>query len=194
MGRKIILASQSLRRQSILTEAGISFEVVVSHAKEEYPSSLSPQEVSVFIATHKAYTTQQLLLEENRGDAGSVILAADTIVYAPPEILGKPKDRADAIHMLEKLSNRTHQVITGVVLLYDDNIKTFCATTEVSFLPLTTEQISYYVDNYQPYDKSGSYGVQEWIGMVGIASIKGDYYNIMGLPISLIYPTIKLLL
>lgn len=174
----IILASQSPRRKQLLEWAEIQFEVIVSQVEETFPPELSPSEIPVFIASKKAKAVQL------RSSADSIILAADTIVLLNDHILGKPVHREEAISMLMALSGSTHQVITGVVLLKGGKEVSFYDITEVTFYALTLSQIEFYVDQYKPYDKAGSYAIQEWIGVVGIQSVKGDFYNVMGLPIS----------
>lgn len=176
----IILASQSPRRKMLLEWAEISFEVIVQATNESFPASMAMEEVPVHIARNKAKVIrEQLSVDDQRW-----ILAADTIVVLNNEVIGKPVDRNDAIQILQRLSGQTHRVITGVVLMKGEVEHAFSDVTEVVFHPLTKEQISFYVDKYQPYDKAGAYAIQEWIGVVGIHSIKGDFYNVMGLPVS----------
>jgi septum formation protein len=142
------------------------------------------QEVPVHIAQKKAIAVQEKIKLEFPNHQGKWIIAADTIVVLENEIIGKPNDRADAINILQKLSGKTHRVITGVFLINDIESRNFSETTLVHFHPLTLSQIEYYVDQYQPYDKAGAYGIQDWIGVVGIQGIEGDFYNVMGLPVS----------
>lgn len=177
--KKIILASGSPRRKELLQMAGVSFEVKTIPTEETYPTGLSPSEITIHIAREKALAVRDSI--SDIGDA--IIIAADTIVVLGSEILGKPKDHEDAIKMLQKLSGRTHKVITGVVILSYTEIS-FSTCTEVTFLNLSLEQITWYVDQYHPFDKAGAYAIQEWIGLVGIKSINGDYYNVVGLPVS----------
>lgn len=180
MTRPIILASQSPRRKMLLEWAEIPFEVMVQPTDETFPVSLSMEEVPIHIARNKAKVIgEQLDANDQRW-----ILAADTIVVLNEEVIGKPVDRNDAIEILKKLSGQTHRVITGVVLMKGAEEHAFADITEVVFHALTEEQIRFYVDKYQPYDKAGAYAIQEWIGVVGIHSIKGDFYNVMGLPVS----------
>ena len=178
--KKIILASGSPRRKQLLELAGIPFEVVVSNIDESFPSDMDALLVAQYIAEKKALSVQKQL---TNGDAYTII-AADTVVVLNHEFLGKPVDRHDAIHILSKLSGKVHQVITGVCILSGSHKNVFEVKTEVEFFPLTKNKIEYYVDTYKPYDKAGAYAIQEWIGAVGIKSIKGDFYNVMGLPIS----------
>jgi len=181
----IILASQSPRRKMLLEWAEVPFEVIVKSTDESFPAELSVEEVPVFIAKEKALTVKKYVQEAYHGEyANKTILAADTVVVLNTEIIGKPNDRDHAIEILKKLSGQTHQVITGVVILSGEATISFADITEVQFHPLTEEQVTFYVDKYQPYDKAGAYAIQEWIGVVGIQSIKGDFYNVMGLPVS----------
>jgi septum formation protein len=179
-----ILASQSPRRKQLLAWADIEFDVIVSEAEEDFPSYMDVQEVPVHIAQKKAIAVQEKIKLEFPIHQGKWIIAADTIVVLENEIIGKPTDRADAINILQKLSGKTHRVITGVFLINDVESRNFSETTLVHFHPLTLAQIEYYVDQYQPYDKAGAYGIQDWIGVVGIQGIEGDFYNVMGLPVS----------
>lgn len=177
-GQPVVLASQSPRRRQLLEQAGIPFEVKVVETAETFPPGMSVEEVPVHIARQKAAAVSPLCREDE------IIIAADTIVVLDDHIIGKPKDRADAIRILTALSGRTHRVITGVVITRQGKDLAFSKNTEVHFKPLTEEQIVYYIDHYQPFDKAGAYAIQEWIGAVGIDSINGCFYNVMGLPIS----------
>lgn len=179
-----ILASQSPRRKQLLAWADIEFDIIVSAAEEDFPAEMDVQEVPVYIAQKKAIAVQEKIKLEFPIHQGKWIIAADTIVVLDNEIIGKPMDRADAIAILQKLSGKTHCVITGVYLINDTETRNFSETTLVHFHPLTLSQIEYYVDQYQPYDKAGAYGIQDWIGVVGIQGIEGDFYNVMGLPVS----------
>ena len=176
--QKIILASQSPRRKQLLEWAEVPFEVLVKETDESYPQGLTADNIAIHIARNKA------LAVKNSNDINIPILAADTIVVLKNEIIGKPKDREDAIAILSRLSGQLHRVITGVVILSGDKEIAFADTTEVVFHLLTKEQIEFYVDKYKPYDKAGAYAIQEWIGVVGIKSVNGDFYNVMGLPVS----------
>lgn len=175
---RIILASASPRRHQLLQWAEVPYDVLVKETDEMYPAHLPVPEVPVYIARNKALAVQQELSHER------VILAADTVVVLDDRIIGKPRNRDEAIETLQQLSGRIHQVITGVVLLRGDESLTFSDTTFVHFHPLTYDQIVYYVDHYRPYDKAGAYAIQEWIGVVGIKRVEGDFYNVMGLPVS----------
>jgi septum formation protein len=178
----IILASGSPRRKQLLELAEIAFEVIVSDVDESFPTGLSSSETAMHIAENKALAVQSLLFQHN-GHAQTII-AADTVVVLKNEIIGKPKDRTDAIAILSNLSGKTHKVITGVCILSAEKKIKFAEETEVEFHPLSISKIEYYVDHYKPYDKAGAYAIQEWIGAIGIKSIKGDFYNVMGLPVS----------
>ena len=175
---KIILASQSPRRKQLLEWAEVPFEVVVQDSDEHFPPGLNPEEVAIYIARNKALAVQQ------KRNNCEIILAADTIVVLNDHIIGKPVHREEAITILMALSGEKHQVITGVVIRKGDEEISFADTTEVEFYDLTTGQIDYYVNNYKPYDKAGAYAIQEWIGVTGIKSVHGDFYNVMGLPVS----------
>ena len=175
---KIILASQSPRRKQLLEWAEIHFEVLVKETEEIFPESLPISEVPVYIARQKA------LAIKNEANAHRIILAADTVVVLNNQIIGKPKDRKDALQILSALSGNHHQVITGVVIMKGGKEIAFSQNTDVKFHHLTGDQLSFYVDKYKPYDKAGAYAIQEWIGVVGIETINGDFYNVMGLPVS----------
>jgi len=174
---KYILASASPRRKQLLEWAEIEFDIVIADTDESYPSHLLPQEVAIHIAQQKASAVKEKI------DTDSTIIAADTIVVLNNEIIGKPKDRQDAITILSKLSGQVHEVITGVNIASKSEIS-FADVTEVEFHHLSQEQIEFYIDKYKPYDKAGAYAIQEWIGVIGIKRINGDFYNVMGLPVS----------
>ena len=182
---KIILASQSPRRKQLLEWAEVPFEVNVKETDERFPPGLKPDEVAIFIARNKALAVQK---ERNSDE---IILAADTIVVLNESIIGKPVHREEAISILLALSGEIHRVITGVVIRKGDNEISFADTTEVEFHDLSEKQIEFYVDKYKPYDKAGAYAIQEWIGVVGIKSVKGDFYNVMGLPVSRVLRELK---
>jgi septum formation protein len=186
-----ILASQSPRRKTLLEWAEIPFEIIVSDTDEFYPTNLAIEEVPVFIAKNKALAVKEIILSTKPALANGCIIAADTVVVLDQKIIGKPSNRAQAIESLLALSGQTHQVITGVVLLYQGQEISFSETTLVEFHTLTIEQIEFYVDKYKPYDKAGGYAIQEWIGVVGIKKITGDFYNVMGLPVSTLVQKIK---
>ena len=181
--KKIILASQSPRRKQLLEWAEVPFEIVVKETDETYPPDLTIDQVPVYIARNKARAVREELLM--KGSSVGTILAADTIVVLGDKIIGKPQNRDHAIEILTSLSGNTHQVITGVVIQHDErNESAFYDITEVDFHELSDEQIAFYVDKFKPYDKAGAYAIQEWIGVTGIRSIRGDFYNVMGLPVS----------
>jgi septum formation protein len=186
-----ILASQSPRRKTLLEWAEIPFEIIVSAIDESYPASLAIEEVPVYIAKNKALAVKDIVLSTKPALVNWCIIAADTVVVLDQKIIGKPNNRAQAIESLLALSGQTHKVITGVVLLYQGQEISFSETTLVEFHTLTIEQIQFYVDKYQPYDKAGGYAIQEWIGVVGIKKITGDFYNVMGLPVSKLVQKIK---
>ena len=178
----IILASQSPRRKLLLEWAEVSFDIVVVPTAETIPAGVPVEEVPQQIAKEKALAVVEQLKKTGRQDA--IILAADTVVVLDNKIIGKPADRDAAVQTLQELSGRTHKVITGVCLYKAGKEICFAEQTLVSFYELSQEQIAFYVDQYKPYDKAGAYAIQEWIGVVGIQSIEGDFYNVMGLPVS----------
>ncbi len=182
--RKIILASKSPRRSQLLHWAEIDFEVVTADTDEDYPPEFLPAEIAIHIASNKAKDVKRKLSMPVHNENGYPILAADTIVVLDNKIIGKPSEREDAIQTLSMLSGRKHLVITGICILSGENKIVFAEETVVEFNSLTKEQIQHYVDNYKPYDKAGAYAIQEWIGVTGIKSINGDFYNVMGLPVS----------
>ena len=179
---KLILASNSPRRKELLAGLGVPFEVrVLQDIDEHYPESLPVNEVARYIAKEKADAYRRIVAPDE------LIITADTVVIVGDEILGKPIDEADAVRMLKLLSGRTHQVTTGVCLLTAEKERCFDVTTDVTFKALTDEEIHYYVDRYRPFDKAGAYGIQEWIGYIGVTGLNGSYYNVMGLPVQRIY-------
>jgi septum formation protein len=183
--QKIILASQSPRRKALLELAGLQFEIVAKGTDETFPPDMPTEEVPIYLARAKAHNVNKYLDSAYHAQHSTkTILAADTIVVLDETVINKPENRAEAIAMLSSLSGRKHRVITGVVLLDDDGETSFHDITEVEFHPLSIEQIEFYVDKCSPFDKAGAYAIQEWIGAVGIKSINGDFYNVMGLPIS----------
>jgi septum formation protein len=181
----IILASQSPRRKTLLEWAEVPFTVVAKSTDESYPDSMPVEEVPIHIARGKANAVNTFLDEAyHQQHSNNTIVAADTIVVLNNTIINKPQTRQDAIDMLTALAGNKHKVITGVVILTDHSEESFAEITEVEFYPVTQSQIEYYVDKYKPFDKAGAYAIQEWIGVVGVKSINGDFYNVMGLPIS----------
>jgi septum formation protein len=177
---KLILASKSPRRQELLRLMDIDFRIVLKEVDESYPADLKPEEVAVYIAEKKAKA-----FDESVGD--EIVLTADTIVCVNNQILGKPENAGQAIEMLQTLSGRMHYVITGVCLLYKHVYHSFYDVSEVYFGELTDEEIDDYVHKYQPFDKAGSYGIQERIGLIGIERINGSYTNVVGLPTEKLY-------
>lgn len=174
---KIILASKSPRRRQLLEMAEIDFDIISLDTDESYPPDLPIAQIPAFIAQHKA-----LPIAAQYPDR--LVLSADTIVVLENKIIGKPKDRQDAIDILKQLSGRTHEVITGVWMQHNGISRSFSDRTQVEFHSISTEQIEFYVDKYQPFDKAGAYAIQEWIGAIAIKRIEGCFYNVMGLPIS----------
>ena len=172
---EIILASGSPRRRDLLSGAGYHFEIRVPDVDETPPTGMPVEEVPEFLARKKATAVD--------ASEEAIIIAADTVVLLDGDILGKPTDAEDAVQMLHRLSGRTHTVVSGVCIRRGEALESFSLSTDVVFRPLTDEQIRYYVEHYKPLDKAGSYAIQEWIGFVGIEGIRGDYYNVMGLPI-----------
>lgn len=188
--QRVVLASQSPRRKQLLEWAEIPFDVIVRSTDESFPPDLPIEAVPVHIAREKALAVQRcdeyLKYKDN-----ATIIAADTVVVLDNTIIGKPKDREDAIDILSSLSGKRHQVITGVVILHEGDETAFADITEVWFHPITTSEIAFYVDKYRPYDKAGAYAIQEWIGVTGIKRINGDFYNVMGLPVSRVVQALK---
>ena len=183
----IILASNSPRRRQLLSGLDIDFEVkVLPDIEENYPDNLATPDIPVYIATEKAAAYKDLMSEHD------LIITADTVVVLGDEVLGKPVSLDDAKRMLRELSGQTHQVITGVCLMTRQRQRSFAVTTDVTFKALTEAEISYYVEKYQPLDKAGAYGIQEWIGYIGVTSLSGSYFNVMGLPVQRIYNELKL--
>jgi septum formation protein len=188
---RFILASQSPRRQDLLKSVGLDFEIIISSSDEKYPNTLPIQEVPAFIAKNKAKAVAEILASNESFNNNTCIIAADTVVILENTIMGKPLDKNDAILSLKKLSGKTHEVITGVCVAYQQEIILFSETTKVKFHSLTDDQILYYVEHCKPYDKAGGYAIQEWIGLIGIDRIEGDFYNVMGLPVSKLMQKLK---
>lgn len=174
-----ILASKSPRRHELLQALGYTFEVVDLDADESFPESTPVEEIAALISQKKALAFS--------GDLHVPVITADTIVVLGEEVLGKPKDREEAFLMLQKLSNNTHQVYTAVTIRSSEKIQTFTDRTDVTFRAVTDEEIAYYIDTFKPYDKAGSYGVQDWWGMAVVSSLNGSYTNVMGLPTEKLY-------
>ena len=185
-GYKVILASNSPRRKELLGGLGIPFDVrTLQDIAESYPDSLLGEEIPMFISGKKAEAYKQAMADDE------MIITADTIVYDHGQVLGKPKDREEAICMLRQLSGHAHEVITGVSIVTKEKTRQFASTSKVYFDTLADDEIIYYVDNYHPFDKAGAYGVQEWIGYVAVTRIEGSYFNVMGLPIQRLYTELK---
>ena len=188
---QIILASNSPRRRELLAGLGIDFKVrTISGIDESYPESLKGEEIPVFIAEKKA----EAYLKSKADD--EMIITADTIVYlnrpdGTGEVLGKPHDAQEAFRMLRELSGRHHEVITGVSVVTKEKQVKFAVTSKVSFAELSDEEINYYINNYKPFDKAGAYGIQEWIGFIGVNGLEGSYFNVMGLPVQRLYAVLK---
>lgn len=183
---KVVLASNSPRRKQLLEQLGVNFTTrVLSGIDESYPQDLPVEEIAEYISQKKATAYCEQMTEDE------LVITADTIVVCGNKVMGKPKDSEDACDMLRELSGKTHKVVTGVTITTKKLIKSFSAITEVDFAELTEEEIAYYVETYKPLDKAGAYGIQEWIGCVGVSGMKGSYYNVMGLPIFRLYQELK---
>ena len=179
---KVILASGSPRRRELMVGLGVNYEVrILPDVDESYPDTLQGEEIPLYIAKEQADAYIPMMQPDD------LIITADTIVWLDGEVLGKPRDREDALQMLRTMSGRTHEVFTGVCITTTDWQRSFTAQTEVRFATLSEDEIIYYVDNFKPMDKAGAYGVQEWIGFIGVENISGSYYNIMGLPVQKLY-------
>ncbi len=184
----IVLASNSPRRKELLSGLGIDYEVrTLSGVDESYPDTLAGGEIPEYIACKKADAYRESMKPEE------LLITADTIVWQESRVLGKPRDKQDAIEMLRMLSGKKHQVFTGVCLTTLNWKKTFVVSSDVTFDTLSDEEIEFYVEHYQPMDKAGAYGIQEWIGYIGVQSINGSFYNVMGLPVQKLYKELKLL-
>lgn len=181
---RIVLASKSPRRREILSNMGFDFSVRTKEVDESYPNYLKPIQAALFISKSKA----QAFLSESMDE---VLITADTIVCIEHEIIGKPRDEADAFRILETLSDRMHTVITAVTFLQDQRMDSFYDITEVYFNKLNPKEIDYYIHTFNPYDKAGAYGIQDWIGYVGVKKIIGSYTNVIGLPSELVYHQLK---
>lgn len=183
---KVLLASNSPRREELLRGIDIDFEIkVLPDIDESYPSDMPVEEVAEFVAQKKANSYTDNLKEKE------LLITADTVVILDKVIFGKPDNRDEAKEMLCALSGKTHRVVSGVCLASTEKQVSFSATSEVEFSELTNEEISYYIDRYSPYDKAGSYGIQEWIGFIGVKQLRGSYFNIMGLPVQRLYKEMK---
>lgn len=184
-GKKLILASKSPRRQQLIRDLGYTFEVRTKEVEEDHPLHLNGREIAEYLAEKKADAF------EGEMAPGEILLTSDTVVWCNGESLAKAKTEEEAAEMLRKISNRSHEVITGVCLLSNEKKVVFSDTTKVFFRALSDEEISYYVKNFKPFDKAGAYGIQEWIGMWAIEKIEGSFFTVMGLPTHLIYPMLQ---
>ena len=182
---EVILASKSPRRQALLKEIVPEFSIMLRDTAETYPATLKGAQIVEHLANLKASAFDGELIDNQ------LLIAADTIVWIDDMVLGKPKDRSGAIAMLQQISGRKHTVYTGVCLKTNQKKRVFSVATDVFFRSLSEDEIEYYVDKYQPFDKAGSYGVQEWIGYVGVERIEGSYFNVMGLPVQRLYQELK---
>lgn len=182
---RIILASQSPRRQELLRDLGISFETLVRDYDETYPAGLSGEEIARYISAAKAESFKSEVSENE------IVITADTIVWCKNTVLGKPVNQEDAIRMISEISGNIHEVITAVTLLSSEKMITFSDTTKVRFDNLSRDEIRYYVELFKPYDKAGAYGIQEWIGLAGCSYIEGSYFNVVGLPVQKLYNELK---
>lgn len=184
---KIVLASNSPRRKELLSGLDVDFEVrVLAGIDESYPASLPTMQIAEYISKKKAAAYRETMAVDE------LVITADTVVILGDEVMGKPKDDAEACRMLRELSGQTHQVITGVTLTTMERQISFSVKTDVTFKELTNEEIHYYVEKYHPMDKAGAYGIQEWIGHIGVTGLSGSFYNVMGLPIQRIYEALKM--
>ena len=174
---RIILASKSPRRQQLLRELGLKFDIVIKDYSESYPEGLNGEQIARYIASEKAGTFKNGLSDNE------IVITADTIVWCNNHVLGKPSDYDEAVSILKEISGNTHEVITGVTILSSTKEITFSESTKVTFEPLSDDEIRYYVDNFKPYDKAGAYGIQEWIGIIACSHIDGSYFNVVGLPV-----------
>jgi septum formation protein len=184
---KFILASKSPRRKQILEWAAIPFQIITEETAEEYPESMPKRNVPKYLATLKG----SVIHNKVKNTESSVVIAADTIVLFNEKIFGKPVNREDAVRILSELSGNMHEVITGVSIHWQNNHFSFSETTRVWFSPITQSEIEFYVDNYKPYDKAGSYAIQEWIGVTTIQKVEGCFFNVMGLPMNRLYHELK---
>ncbi len=181
----IILGSRSPRRQELLSGLNIEFETAIIDVEETYPREIVGVDIPMYLAEKKANAYAKKL------DENDLLITADTIVWLEGKVYNKPKDKAEATNMLKNLSGKTHQVITGVSISTKHKRKTFHVISEVRFARLTSQEIDFYLENYSPYDKAGAYGVQEWIGYIGVEFIEGSYFNVMGLPVQRLYTELK---
>ena len=182
----IVLASKSPRRQELLKGIGIDFSIITKDVDESYSSNMSVYDVAPYLSIKKAKAFEETELPDNY-----MVITADTVVIVNDKILGKPKDADEAREMLTMISGKKHSVITGVTVRTNDKIKTFSVVSKVSFEHLDRDEVEYYVDTFKPYDKAGAYGIQEWIGYIGVNYVEGSYFNVMGLPTQKLYKMLK---
>lgn len=184
-GYRIILASRSPRRQQLLREMGLRFDVVIREFDESYPGDLTGREIAEYISSRKAQSFK------NEISSDEIVITADTVVWCDKQVLGKPVDTEDAIRMLKEISGNTHEVITAVSIIAKGKEVTFSESTKVTFEEMSSEEIMYYAENYRPFDKAGAYGIQEWIGIIACSHIDGSYFNVVGLPVQRLYSELK---
>ena len=182
---RIILASRSPRREQLLRELGLRFDVVIRDWPEKYPENLRGEEIALYLAREKADTFKKDIA------GNEIVITADTIVWCNGRILDKPAGKGEAFEILKEISGNTHEVITGVCLLTTEKQVTFFSSTKVTFDFLSDDEINYYIDNYRPFDKAGAYGIQEWIGLAACSKIEGCYFNVIGLPVHKVYTELK---
>lgn len=182
---KFILASRSPRRQQLLSDMGLKFDVVIMDYEETFPADLTGEEIARYVAHEKA------LSFNNKISDNEIIITADTIVWCNNKILGKPQNHEDALRILREISGNTHEVITGVTLLSKHKENTFSVSTKVTFETLSDEELNYYIQKFEPFDKAGAYGIQEWIGIIACSHIDGSYFNVVGLPVQRLYAELR---
>ena len=182
----IILASKSPRRQELLRGMGVDFEILTKETPENYPTDLPLDEVPKYLSLQKS-----LAFKDNELPVDYLLITSDTVVICESEILGKPKDREEAVRMLQLLSGKTHHVVPGVTVRSAEKTESFAVRSNVTFSDLEQDEIDYYIEHCKPFDKAGAYGIQEWIGYVGISGLEGSFYNVMGLPTRKLYQCLK---
>jgi septum formation protein len=182
---KIILASRSPRRQQLLRELGIRFDIVIREFEETFPDGLNGEEIARYVAHSKAVSFRDEIVDNE------IVITADTIVWCNKKVLGKPVDKQDAVRILKEISGNTHEVITGVSIFSKNKEVTFSDSTKVTFEVLSDEDINFYIERCKPYDKAGAYGIQEWIGIIACSKIEGSYFNVVGLPVQKLYSELK---
>lgn len=182
---RIILASRSPRRQYLLRELGLKFDVIIKEYAETYPEGLTGAEIARYVSLQKALSFKDELTDYD------IVIAADTIVWCNNMVLGKPLNNEDAFRILREISGNTHEVITGVSLLSSHKERTFSVSTKVTFEPFSEDEISYYINEYKPFDKAGAYGIQEWIGIIACSYIEGSFFNVVGLPVQQLYKELQ---